>query len=179
MNNESTKGPVVTLEHLTAFGGIIHSYALAETGLKIALACLLDTDLVDLMIMTEPYNSASLGYVIRSIASARDPITPASTELIALADGLRDASALRNSIAHDRWNAGLRAGSIRPTKLDIRTGKARVRGLSETDVDYMVSDLHRANDNLVNLNRSIGAYLDRHDCHPRVTGRRDYSKAAD
>jgi hypothetical protein len=106
MHNDDMSGPTVTLEHFKAFGGIIHTYAMAESELNNGLACLLETDLVDILILTEPYNSTSLGHVIRSIAVARDPLTQASAELASLADGLRDASTLRNSIAHDRWREG-------------------------------------------------------------------------
>jgi hypothetical protein len=150
---------VVTKDHLLGFGAIIHYYATAESGIKMGLACVLGIELIDLMILSEPYTSLNLRNVSKSIAKVREPITPEAERFLQIVGDFGAFGTLRNLIAHSRWREGHRAGSIRPSRLDIREGKARVYGLGEEEEDWTVADLWAEADKLVDLNRRIQAFL--------------------
>lgn len=158
----------VTKDHLLGFGGIIHYYASAEAGIKIGLATVLGVELIDVMILCEPYSSLDLRNVAKSISKAHEPITPEVERFLQLIGDFGAFGPMRNLIAHSRWKAGQREGSIKPTRLDIRDGKARAYGMLEDERDWTAPELFEEADKLVDLNRRIGQFLTDVDAESRI-----------
>jgi hypothetical protein len=158
----------VTKEHLLGFGGITHYYAVAETGIKIGLAAVLGVELIDVLIMCEPYSSLDLRNVAKSVAKAHEPITPEVERFLQLVGDFGAFSSIRNLIAHSRWREGIREGSIRPSRLDIRDGKARTYGLEDGERDWTADDLFSEANKLVDFNRRIGQFLIDVDAEARI-----------
>lgn len=153
--------PYVTAEHLQVFGGIVRAYAGVEGGIKLGLATLLDLPMVDLLILAEPYTSASLGHVVRSITMAHQPATQGSVELMGFADELQKASGLRNSVAHDRWTAGTAPGTIKPMRLNIRSGRTRYIGADPEEPEWSLADLNAKRKELAELYGRVLDWLTR------------------
>jgi hypothetical protein len=149
----------VTKEHLLAFGGIIHHYAVAENGIKIALATLMGIELVDVMILTEPYSSLNLRNVAKSLAKVKEPINEPVRVFLQIVGDFGAFGAIRNNIAHNRWTDGSRPNSVKPSRLDIREGKARVYGASHEERDWLLEELYQQSDALVDLNKRIIQFL--------------------
>lgn len=151
--------PIVTSRHLLGFGGIIHHYAFVETGVKLALSHVIGISFVDMAIICEPYTSLSLKNVSKSLAKAKEPITPEVERFLQIVGDLAKFSRIRNYVAHSQWTTGARLGSIKPTGIDIRDGKARVLGYGEDEKDWTVDDLYAESDALVELSARIRAFL--------------------
>ncbi|WP_069055334.1 hypothetical protein [Bosea sp. RAC05] len=150
---------IVTEEHIAAFGSIIHYYAYAESGIKITLAGLLDMDLREMLILSEPYSSMNLRTVAKSIVKERLGPGKEADQFIQLIGELGTFGPLRNAIAHQRWTKGARPGSIRPFHLDIRSGSALLKGQSDTEKDWTAAELAAEGDRARKLNASIVRYM--------------------
>lgn len=151
--------PLVTIEHLLGFGGIIHNYAFVETGIKIATAHMASLNLVDFLIMSEPYSSLQLKNVAKSLAKTNEPLSQDCEAFILIVDAFAAFSKIRNFVAHSRWTKGQRENSIKPSGLNIRAGHAKVLGGDLTERDWTPADLKNEADKLRDLSQSISAFL--------------------
>lgn len=48
---------------------------------------------------------------------------------------------LRNAISHNLWREGVRPNSIKPMRLDIRSGKPKYKGTDDTERDWTLPEL--------------------------------------
>lgn len=146
-------------DQLCAFGAIIHYYACAESGIKIALAGMLRIDLVELLILTEPHSSMDLRNVAKSIAKERFKLTPEVERFCQLVGDLGAFGALRNAVAHSRWTKGARQCSIKPFRVDIRSGSARFIGDDDEERDWTADELTEQGQKLFELNHRIVQFM--------------------
>ncbi len=144
---------------LLAFGAITHYYASAESGIKIVLAGMLEIDLAEFLILTEPHSSLDLRNVAKSIAKHRFKQTPEIEQFRQIVGDLGSFGALRNNIAHSRWSRGSRRNSIKPFRIDIRSGVAKFHGAEEEECDWTTGELIAEADKLIRLNRRITQLL--------------------
>ena len=166
---------IVTQKHFTAFGGIIHYYACAESGLKICLAGMAEMDLRVMLIFTEPYSAVNLRNVCKSVAKARYlPDDPLGLRFCQLAGDLGAYGPLRNQVGHSRWTMGQRPGSIRPFGVDIRSGSPKFHGQEVDERDWTADELADQGEGLYQLNRRIVQFM--HDSG--ITAAMDAKEAA-
>jgi hypothetical protein len=157
--------PIVTHEHLLGFGGIIHNYAFVESGIKIATAHVAGLDLIDFLIMSEPYNSLQLKNVAKSLAKTNEPLSPECEKFIQIIGDFAPFSKIRNFIAHARWTRGERSNSVKPSGLNIRDGRAKVLGSAEGEQDWTPQDLKDIADKLLILSQRISVFLTETGAH--------------
>lgn len=142
---------------LTAFGMIVHFYASVEWGVRCMLAGILETPLVEALIVTEPYSALNLKNVAKSATKLSKLDKDAQETFIQIVGDWSAFASLRNSIAHRRWEGGKRTGSIRPVGIDIRSGKAKMVGDTE-DRDWLETELFAEADKLKALNERAKAF---------------------
>ena len=150
---------VPTGKQLDAFGRIINYYADAETGIKIALAGMLEIDMFELLVLTEPYSSLDLRNVAKSIAKHRFDAGRERDQFCQLVGDLGAFGPLRNNIAHSRWTKGERRGSIKPHRVDIRSGVVKFHGAEEGERDWTTKELQAEVLKLLLLNRRIVQFM--------------------
>lgn len=146
--------------HLNEFGEIIYLYATAESGIKIALSDILQMDLGEMLILTEPYSSQNLRNVAKSIIKQRTSEGPLRDRFVGIIGRFGTFGRIRNHIAHSRWTAGARPNSIRPFGIDIRSGTAKFLGIDTDEEDYTPEDLVKVAGDLLRLNQDIVQFLD-------------------
>ena len=78
---------------------------------------------------------------------------PYSERFVALVGEVSGFGTLRNHIAHNRWMRGTRPGSIRPTLIDIRQGRADAKGFEDEELDYTSKDFAKSANALFALNQ--------------------------
>jgi len=150
--------PIVSDEHLLAFGRIIHRYAAVESGIKIALSGLLEIGLDLAMITFEPYGALHLKNVARSLAKQR--LRPElSKQFVCIVGDWYALNYLRNIIAHSRWTEGSRPNSIKPRSIRIQNGHAQWFGDDEAEDDYTAEELNAKSDKLNEVNERLKVFL--------------------
>lgn len=142
---------IVSNAHLLEFGRIVHFYASVEWGIRCMLAGILETPLVEALVVSEPYSAATLKNVANSAVKLSRLPEKAQTEFTQIVGTWSSFAALRNAIAHNRWEKGERDGSIRAVRVDIRSGKAKLIGVGD-DKDWTAEELHAETVSLHNLN---------------------------
>lgn len=145
-------------KHFEAFGRIVSAYASCETGIKLALAGVLNALPHEIMILTEPCSSQALRNVAKSIAKLRLPASQQGNFVQLIGDFAGHGS-LRNQIAHNRWTRGTRPNSIRPVQMDIRSGKAKPKGYDPEESDYTLLEIGKRADELFSLNSRIVEFM--------------------
>ena len=140
---------------LLAFGRIVYWYAQVEFGIKATIAGILDIHIQDAQVLTEPYNALALRNVAKSIAKSADLADRHLNEFVHIVGGFQAASLLRNTVAHSRWTEGTRPGSIRPTRMEIRNGRAQPMGWDASEPDYTADDFNEAAKKLILLNARL------------------------
>jgi hypothetical protein len=160
---------------LQAFGGIIHHYAAAEFGIKLILSGMLEIEVTELLILTEPYSSLDLRNVAKSIAKSRFVQTPEILRFLQLVGDLGTFGALRNNIAHSRWTSGDRRGSIKPHKLDIRSGSVKFVGAEEDERDWTTKELEAEADRAFEMNRRITQFIRQTGIAPHILPKQVFS----
>ncbi len=138
---------------------VVHGYAFAETGIRVALAHVMGVSLIDVHILTEPLSSLQLRNVAKSIVKTHEPISPECERFLQLVGDLGCFSKLRNFVAHSRWRAGVRPEAIKPASLDVRDGKAKIIGMSDDEPDWTAQELWAEGNNLYRLCERISAFL--------------------
>ena len=136
---------------LLAFGKITYLYASIEWGIRCMLAGIVETPLVEALILSEPYSASSLKNVAKSAAKLSRLSDDNQKFFIQLAGDWGAFANLRNAIAHRRWEGGERPDSIRPVGVDIRSGKAKMIGDVE-DRDWLEIELLNEAQKLHDLN---------------------------
>jgi hypothetical protein len=130
----------LTQGHFHAFGYIVSTYAKVEQGLKFIIAQILGVPRSIVMMLCEPYTSNTLRNVTRSINAAH--VLPGINERITnLVGEFKSFGLLRNNISHNMWIVGTRPNSIKPIRLDIRSGKPEFYGGDDTERDWLLSEL--------------------------------------
>lgn len=148
---------IVDHEHYLQFGRIVHHYATVETGIKITLCGLLQIDLGDMLILSEPYSSATLRNVAK--AMSEEKLTEEwRDQLNRIIDDFAKFGPIRNLIAHSRWTTGERLGSIKPRRVDIRSGKAKWLGDAEVERSWTALDLAGVATELHALNERLKGF---------------------
>jgi hypothetical protein len=149
---------IPTSAHLAAFGGLTFYYASNELGLKIAISGILQTDLADVLIVTEPLQSLQLRNVTKAIAKHR--LRPDLAEqLCQIVGDLGAFGPLRNSIAHNQWVDGAREGSIKPKYVSIREGRADWKGDDPEDRDWTAAEMTAEVGKLAKLQIRLNNFL--------------------
>lgn len=150
---------VPTKAQFEAFGTIVHFYACAESGIKITLTGMLDIDLVELLILTEPASSFDLRNVAKSIAKQRCTKPKELERFIQIVGDLGAFGPLRNAIGHSRWTKGKRRGSIKPLGIDIRSGSVRLVGKEPDERDWTAKELKAEGQKLRAINQRLVQFM--------------------
>jgi hypothetical protein len=145
-------------DHYCAFGRIVFWYATVEVGIKYCVAGMLQVPLENAMITSAPYTAYHLNSVAKSLA-AENLAPPWSGQLISIINKWNEYTNIRTCVAHHRWRAGVREGSIRPTFFEVKTGEAVVKGFAEKDRDYTAKELSALATELSLINESIKKFL--------------------
>jgi hypothetical protein len=66
---------------------------------------------------------------------------------------------LRNAIAHHIWMEGARNGSVKPLSARSRGGKAKLQGIWDEEKDYILADLHKIANALVDIHVDFTNFL--------------------
>ena len=118
--------PVLSDKHFEVFGKVAYAYASVEVGFKICLAGILNTTTLKALTIAAPYGAYQLNSVVKSLA--KDHLKPIWAErLCSLVNRWESFTAVRTAVAHHRWRAGTRPGSVRPTHTDVKSGEAKIR----------------------------------------------------
>ncbi len=150
---------IVTDEHLRRFGYIIHTYACAESGIRIILARYLEMEIESFLVLSEPYSTSNLINVAKSVNKAKPLPDGANDRFAELVGRLKSFGKLRNFIAHSRWTSGSALGSIKPLRVDIRSGRAKFEGTSPGEKEWTLNDLGHIANNLGTLNNDIVQFI--------------------
>src|SRR5690242_15544154 len=103
---------VVSMSQLTAFGRIIHFYASVEWGIRCMLAGILETPLMEALVVTEPYGGLSLKNVAKSATKISRLSEHDRETFIQIVGDWSSFAPLRHAVAHRRWEVGARPDSI-------------------------------------------------------------------
>lgn len=159
---------VPSADCLAGFGAIIYWYAQVEFGVKSVLAGVLDIHMYDMMILAEPYSAANLRNVAKSIVKDSAMNKANQTIFIGLVGEFGTFGTIRNTVAHRRWTAGTRPGSIRAVGLDIRSGAAKSLGLDPSEKDYLAADLFAQAEKLIELNLRFVRFIQTSGLEARI-----------
>jgi hypothetical protein len=110
--------------------------------------------------MCEPYNVRSLLNVVKTIHTAYDVPDALRERIDELVKRFEAFAQLRNAISHELWNEGARAHSIRPMRLDIRSGKPKYKGVDDVERDWTLQELRDEAHRLNSLHADLGKLLD-------------------
>jgi hypothetical protein len=149
----------VTPEHFNVWGRIVYAYASAEYGFKLTLAGIMDIWPHEVFILTDGNSAASFRNVAKSIGKLKLS-EPELSEFVNLIGEFGSHGPIRNHICHSRWARGTRPGSITPTHINIRSGKAKVLGYSGEEEDYTLDDFEKAAGGLFMLNYRIITFME-------------------
>ena len=131
----------LTPAHFHAFGYIVSTYAKVEQGFKILISEMLDIDIYIAAILCEPYTTLQLRNVMNSLNKHYTLPNDCNKRLCDLIGEFKTFSRLRNDIGHSMWTDGTRDKSVKPINLDIRSGKAKVLGISDDEHDWTIEEL--------------------------------------
>ena len=149
---------LLTDYHFNAFGRITYGYAHIETGIKIAMAGILQVSLHDILVLTAPYSARNLKDAAK--AASKDHLKqPHQDTMIQIIGDWSAISRIRNHIAHNRWAEGTRTGAIKPMYYSISDGKTRTFGDDDTESDYTPDDLHMVMKTLEDTNQRLKNFL--------------------
>ena len=141
---------------MAAFGTMIHNYAHTEFGIKLTISGILEMHLFDCLILCEPYNASSLVVVAKSVAKSAPRLSKGERERFCWIIGeFSKHGTLRNYIAHCRWTEGTRPASLKPIRIDIRSGKPVLLGAKEGEQDWIAEEIESSASELLNLNSEI------------------------
>lgn len=144
--------------HLLAFGRITHYYAVVESGIKITVSGILEADLADVLVLSEPYSALQLRNVAKSLGKMR--LKPELSDKFCWIVGeWAKFAPIRNAIAHHRWSAGSQPDSIKPRSIDIRSGKVSWHGDDPEEASYTADDLHKMADGLIKVDQELRSFL--------------------
>jgi len=149
---------LLTNKHYEAFGRIIYAYAAVEVGIKFCVSGMLKTSYHVMMVALATITATNLANTAKSLANDTLKKKQAS-QMIALANRWMAFNDLRMRIAHHRWTAGKRPGSIKATFFDVRQGKTILRGFLDDEPDYTAAELTKIANDLSQLNNDVKAFL--------------------
>jgi len=158
----------LSTEHFTGFGAVTHYYALVETGLKLILSDTLNIDIGVAIIISEPYGALDTRNVLKSLNKLYARGGKLNEELSQIIGDLSTFGPLRNSIAHSQWCNGERPRSIKPMRLDIRSGKPVTSGSDPEEKDYTAEDLLEEASKLELLHERICKFLEDSGAKERI-----------
>ncbi len=167
--NETEIPSVVTVEHATAFGYIIHTFAKLEFHMQTAVAGMLDTDVATAILLMGDTNYRQKRQVVRNIHQTRGIDGYVDPGLTNLLDEIHAYSGLRNHIAHSIWTSGQRPESIKPMYLKLRGKFPAPVGHQHHEKDYTIEDLRAAANSLNDISRRFVQFLEDTGLMARVT----------
>lgn len=145
----------LTPEHFYAFGYIVSTYAKVETGFSFIIAKIIGVPRHVAVLLCEPYSSQSLRNVVSTVHTTDYDMSDDLRERITdLANQFEGFGQLRNAIAHDIWTKGFREGSIKPMRLNIRSGKPKFIGADDGERDWTLDELSDEAEKLQALHRA-------------------------
>lgn len=124
-----------------AFGYIVSTYAKVEVGFKLIIGRILGLDNWVIGILSEPYGTMDLRNVTKSIVKSSDISDELQERIVQLVGDFKTFSGLRTDICHSMWGDGICPNSIRPLRLDIRSGKLVLKGVHDDDKDWALDEL--------------------------------------
>jgi len=149
----------LTSNHILAFGGITYNYAKIEGALEIIISDMLNIDVGTTVIITEPYSSLDLRNVIKALNKLIALPNNLNEELAQIVGDLQSFGSLRNNIAHNTWTDGDRPGSIKPMRMNIRSGKPVPTGHEEGEQDHTADELQNKVNELKNLHDRVRRFI--------------------
>ena len=158
--NETETPSVVTPEHATAFGYIIHTFAKLEFHMQTAVAGMLDTDVATAILLMGDTNYRQKRQVVRNIHQTRGIDGYVHPDLTNLLDEIHAHSGLRNHIAHSIWTSGQRPESIKPMYLKTRGKFPTPVGDWHNEKDYTLEELRAAANILNDILRRFLQFLE-------------------
>ena len=136
-----TNPNLVTDRHLIGFGAITHQYARFERLIEAVVSRVLDKNLGVIGLLMSGLGYRAKVDVLESLLKIFIPPQNVKEPLEKCLVGFEANTGLRNSIAHHEWVPGARPDSIRPLSISARSGKARVRGLEDDELDYTPEEM--------------------------------------
>jgi hypothetical protein len=150
----------LTQAHFHAFGHIISTYAKVEQGFKFIIAKIINVPRHVAVLLCEPYTTQSLRNVVSTVHTAYVVPDEIRERLIELVKQFEEFGKLRNAIGHNIWTEGTRADSIRPMRLDIRSGKPKYKGTDDAERDWTLQELQNEAHRLNGLHTDLCKLLD-------------------
>ena len=158
--NDTETPSVVTPEHATAFGYIIHAFAKLEFHMQTAVAGMLDTDAGTAILLMGDTNYRQKRQTVRNIHQTRGIDGYVHPGLTNLLDEIHALSGLRNHIAHSIWTSGQQPGSIKPMYLKTRGKFPTPVGHWHNEKDYTLEELRAAANSLNDMSRRFVQLLE-------------------
>ena len=132
----------LTPRHFHVFGHLVSTYAKVEHGMKLLITRFAGMPDEAGFILFEPYSALDICNVISGLVSSYDLPEGIETKLIEAVSEFKSFAPLRNAIAHDLWTEGSRPASIKPMRIDVRSGKSlRIRGMDDSERDWTFPEL--------------------------------------
>ena len=148
----------LTPKHFTAFGLSINAYASAEFSIKAAISGLLGVSFAEGLIVTEPYSAVTIKNVATSLVKLSKLPKAQRAAFVQHVGDWAAFSALRNQIAHNRWENGKRPGSVHAVGYDIRSGTPKWI-VNDKSRDWMVDELIAEAQKLADVNTRLIEFL--------------------
>jgi hypothetical protein len=164
--SEKPKDDLLSQDHLSRFGSIVSSFAHLEYLMQTVMAGVAGLDANKVTVLTKVLTYSQKRDTLYSYLKFYTVPEVHEAQIKSFFDGAHKHNALRNHIAHSMWTEGTRHGTIKPTFLDLRQGKALVGGQDEKERDYTMNELGDAANELRNIVSNLVRYI-------RATGTRE------
>jgi hypothetical protein len=136
-----TSADYLTQEHFYVFGYIVSNYAKVEQGFKFIVAKIIGVPRHVAVLLCEPYSTLSLRNVVSTIHTAYAVPDDLRERLATHVKEFESFGPLRNAISHNIWREGTRQGSIKPMRLNIRSGSPKYVGADDAERDWTLDEL--------------------------------------
>lgn len=156
-------GNPVRLEHLAAFGAIVHQFARFEMLMASLAAQLIGARMMHSLILMTGLGYAGKRAALLSILEHHSLPDDQKRQITSFLDKLHAYNQMRNNIAHSAWMQGRRKGSIKPATVIVRGGTGRALGLDHNEPDYTLDQFHQAAWALAGLYNEFLDYLEPRD----------------
>jgi hypothetical protein len=144
----------LTLDHFFVFGSIIHSFAYHEHLIQATIAGIAKIDIGNVIILTAPLGYAQKRDCLYSLMEHQIGNENLKKQIKDYLDEIDKLNYLRNAIAHNMWVSGTRPNSIKPMGISVRGGKGKLKGVLESEQDYLLEELISLADKLALINNS-------------------------
>ena len=148
---DKSKLDILTLDHLSRFGSIVHSFARLEYLIQSTMAAVAELEDTKIVLLTKSLTYSQKRDTLYSYLEFYRVSAARQAEIRNFLDRAHKHNALRNNIAHALWLEGSLPGTIRAGYIDVRFGRGKIVGYGEDDADYSVDELG----NIANELRSI------------------------